>query len=70
MAARKPFIGPAPSHPELHKLRELTRDIKVTDEQIAEQRISFIYGNAPVDSPITKESARVASQRYRMLKNG
>jgi hypothetical protein len=66
MAARKPFLGPTPSHPELDRLREETRDMRVTDEQLAEQRISFIYGNAPADSAITRESARVASKRFRM----
>lgn len=66
MAARKPFLGPTPSHPELDRLREETRSMRVTDEQLAEQRISFIYGNAPVGSAITKASARVASQRFRM----
>lgn len=66
MAARKPFLGPTPSHPELDRLREETRGIKVTEEQLAEQRISFIYGNAPANSAITKESARLASQRFRI----
>lgn len=66
MAARKPFLGPAPAHPELDRLREQTRSLKVTDEQLAEQRISFVYGNAPVGSKITKESARTASRRFRM----
>lgn len=66
MAARKPFIGPTPSHPELDRLREQTRGIEVTDDQLAEQRISFIYGNAPADSAITRESARVASMRPRL----
>ena len=66
MAARKPFLSPAPAHPELDRLREQTRNLKVTDEQLAEQRISFVYGNAPVGSTITKESARIASRRFRM----
>jgi hypothetical protein len=66
MAARKLFLGPAPSHPELDRLREETRSLKVTDEQLAEQRISFVYGNAPEGSAITKESARMASKRFRM----
>lgn len=69
MAARKPFLGPPPSHPDLDRLREETRNIKVTDEQLAEQRVSFIYGNAPADSAITKESARIASRRFRMRQN-
>jgi len=66
MAARKLFLGPRPSHPELDRVREETRDLKVTEEQLAEQRISFIYGNAPTGSAITKASARVASTRFRI----
>jgi hypothetical protein len=69
MAARKLFFGPRPSHPELDKVREETRDLEVTDEQLAEQRISFIYGNAPVGSAITKASARAASTRFRIKTN-
>ncbi len=64
MAARKPFLGPAPSHPELDRLRKETRNLKVTNEQLAEQRISFVYGNAPAGSTITKKSARTASKRF------
>jgi hypothetical protein len=64
MAARKPFLGPTPSHPELDRLREETRSLKVTDDQLKEQRISFVYGNAPAGSTITKESARRASKRF------
>jgi hypothetical protein len=63
MAARKPFLGPPPSHPELDRLRRKTRRLKVTEDELAEQRISFIYGNAPADSGITKASARRASER-------
>ena len=66
MAARKPFLSPAPAHPELDRLRAETRSLKVTAEQLAEQRISFVYGNAPVGSTITKESARIASKRFRV----
>ena len=66
MAARKPLFGPTPSHPELDRLREETHSLKVTDEQLAEQRISFVYGNAPASSAITKQSARTASKRFRI----
>ena len=31
-----------------------------TEEQMTEQAVSFVYGNAPVNSNITKESARRA----------
>jgi hypothetical protein len=67
MAARKAFLGQAPSHPELDKLLEDARKNPVTDEQLHEQRISFAYGNAPADSGITKDSVRTASQRIRMV---
>jgi hypothetical protein len=66
MAARKLFLGPRPSHPELDRAREETRNLEVTDDQLAEQRISFIYGNAPANSAITRESARRASIRFRL----
>jgi hypothetical protein len=65
MAQRTHFIQPTPIHPELDQLREETRDTNVTNEQVAEQRISFIYGNAPEGSSITKDSARAASTRIR-----
>jgi hypothetical protein len=69
MAARKSFFGPAPNHPELDLLREETRAIKVTDEQLAEQRGSFIYGNAPQGSGITRDSARAASTGIRITED-
>jgi len=64
MAARKSFFGPTPSHPRLDKLREQTRNLKVTEDQLQEQKISFIYGNAPANSHITKDSARDSSKRF------
>jgi hypothetical protein len=69
MAARKSVFGPTPSHPELDKLRAETKSIKVTDAQLAEQRVSFIYGNAPQGSGITRDSARVASKGIRITKD-
>ncbi|HEY2883989.1 MAG TPA: hypothetical protein VGJ08_02105 [Rhizomicrobium sp.] len=69
MAARKSFFGPPPKHPELDKLREETREIKVTDAQLAEQRVSFIFGNAPQGSGITRVSAQAASTGIRITKD-
>ena len=66
MVARKPFFGPAPSHPELDRLLEQSRNIEITDEQLREQRVSFAYGNAPKDAKITKESVRDASNSFRI----
>ena len=42
------------------------RGTEVTDEQLREQRVSFAYGNAPVDAKITKESVREASNSFRI----
>ncbi len=66
MAARKPFFGPAPNHPELDRLLEQARRTEITDEQLKEQRVSFAYGNAPKDAKITKESVRDASNSLRI----
>lgn len=38
----------------------------VTEEVLAEQKASFVFGNAPVRSGITKESARHAARFTRL----
>lgn len=67
MAVRKSVITPAPQRPELDRLLQHARQHGVTDEQLMEQRASFAYGNAPVGSRITKESARIASKSVRLV---
>ena len=57
MVERKSALTRAPERPALEKLLERARSIVVTDEQLKEQRASFVYGNAPHGSRITKESA-------------
>ena len=66
MAERKSALKRAPERPELEKLLERARTTVVSDEQLLEQRISFVYGNAPHNSRITKESARTSSTRIRV----
>jgi hypothetical protein len=68
MADRKSFFGPKPQHPELDRFLEAARKVRVTDEQLREQSISFAYGNAPQSSRITKESVRESSKRIRISK--
>ena len=58
MAERKSALKRAPERPELTRLLERAKTAVVTDEQLREQRASFVYGNAPQGSRITKESAR------------
>jgi hypothetical protein len=69
MADRKSFLGPKPQHPELDRLLEAARNVRVTDEQLREQSISFAYGNAPQSSRITKESVRDSSKRIKISKD-
>jgi hypothetical protein len=64
MADRKQFFGEIKSDPELKRLLEESRQIEVTQKMLAEQRISFAFGNAPADADdITKESVRHASEQ-------
>ena len=39
----------------------------VTEELLQEQKASFVYGNAPSTSGITKDSARRAVSRSRLV---
>jgi hypothetical protein len=66
MAIRKSTLTPAPARPELDRLLQQARETGVTEEELFEQRISFVYGNAPEDSGITKETARSAANRISM----
>lgn len=56
-----------PSVPELKALLEKAKGATLTDEQLREQRASFVYGNAPKGSRITKESARKAVNSLRVV---
>jgi hypothetical protein len=66
MAERKSALKRAPERPELTRLLERAKTVVVTDEQLREQRASFVYGNAPQGSRITKESARESTLRIRV----
>lgn len=66
MAERKAALRRAPKRPELERLLERAKSVVLTDEEIQEQRASFVYGNAPKGSGITKESARKAAKRIRV----
>ena len=67
MAARKTVMTPAPARPELDRLIDKARKNDITDAELKEQRASFVYGNAPKGSKITKKSARTASQSVRLI---
>lgn len=66
MALRKQFAGNVKADPELVTLMEESRKIKVTNEMLTEQRISFAFGNAMNADRITKDSVRATSQSLRL----
>ena len=66
MAERKMALKRAPDRPELQALLERARKVVMSDEQLREQRASFVYGNSPKGSRITKESALRAVGRIRV----
>jgi len=67
MAERKSVLRRAPERPVLTALLEQAKSVTLTDDEIREQMASFVYGNAPKGSRITKESARRAATRVRVL---
>ena len=69
MADRKQFLRTIPPAPELAKMLEESKAVRVTEDELREQRISFAYGNAPQSSEnrITKESVRIASEHIKLL---
>ena len=68
MPDRKQFQNVGAPDPELMRLLDASRDRTVTEEELHEQRISFAFGNAPLNSElITKESVRLTSKRIKLL---
>jgi hypothetical protein len=68
MADRKQFIGADKPNQDLLKLLDESRNTRVTEEELREQRISFAFGNAPTSSKlITKDSVRCASLNIRLI---
>ncbi|MGH9550810.1 MAG: hypothetical protein ACRD3W_15630 [Terriglobales bacterium] len=67
MADRKQFDNVPTPNPELMRL--LANGRAATEEELQEQRISFAFGNAPIDADsITKESVRIASNSISILR--
>ncbi len=68
MAERKSALTRAPERPALTALIERARAHIVSDEELRAQRASFVYGNAPKGSRITKESAKASVTHVRVAK--
>lgn len=66
MAERKSALKRAPVRPELEALFEEARAYEMSEKELRAQRESFVYGNAPKGSGITKESAAVSVRNLRV----
>lgn len=66
MAERKAALKRAPDRPHLTALLDHAKTVVLTDDELLEQRASFVYGNAPKGSRITKESALRSVRRIRV----
>lgn len=66
MAERKSALNRAPERPRLQTLLARAKTVHVTEAMLREQRASFVYGNAPHGSRITKESAKTAVNHVRV----
>ena len=66
MAERKMALRRAPERPNLEALYDLSRNHEITDAELKVQRASFVYGNAPEGSGITKKSAEASVDRMRL----
>lgn len=70
MVERKSALKRAPARPELDQLLERARHYTISDDELKVQRASFVYGNAPEGSRITRESAAASVESLRVTKIG
>ena len=56
MVERKATVSRASDRPEFRALLDRISSITLTEADLREQRVGFVYGDAPKDSQITKES--------------
>jgi hypothetical protein len=68
MVERKSALKKAPERPALDALIQRAKEHVLTDDELKAQRASFVYGNAPDGSRITKESALASVSRLRVIK--
>ena len=67
MAERKSALKRAPARPDLEAKLAKAKSVILTDDQLKEQRASFVYGNAPKGSRITRDSAKRATTHGRVV---
>ena len=66
MAERKQFVKRPEENLELEELLKVAKGKQVSEEELAEQRVSFAFGNAGDADNITKDSVRSASRHIRL----
>jgi hypothetical protein len=66
MKRRKRGLGPTPDHPELDNLLDAVRDTPVSEDELAEQHVSFAYGNTSLDAEVTKDFVRYVARHWCM----
>lgn len=66
MAERKQFVKRPTENVELKELLQAVKGREVSEEELAEQRVSFAFGNAGDAENITKDSMRAASRQIRL----
>lgn len=66
MVERKSLGFTPPDRAELRRRVKASIAQGVTEDVLAEQKASFVFGNAPVRSGITKASARHAARFTRL----
>jgi hypothetical protein len=69
MVERKSLGFSPPDRTEQRKRVLASIEQGLSEEELAEQKASFVYGNAPTRSGITKESARHAVAHARLQTN-
>ena len=69
MAERKSALKRAPERPKLDLLLQKARETTITEDMLRDQTASFIYGNAPKGSRITKESAIASVGKMRITRD-
>jgi nucleoid-associated protein YgaU len=67
MVERKSLGFSPPDRSDLRERVKASIAKGLTEDELAEQRVSFVYGNAPVRSRITKASARYAVAHSRLV---
>ena len=68
MSRRQPIRTPSPSRPELEKLVAEALERDITAEEYRQQKISWVYGNMPHDSDITRAEAETVVDSFRPVR--